>query len=233
MMIRSTSRDAVAPSVGVVLLEALRSTDTPPETLEAEDFSQSLPRRLGLSGVIERQIEQYSRLQDEGDGLSPSAAEDLFRLISRREDAEAVFRRAGRDLAHRDLEDRGLGSKAIAWTGPAALTRWLALRSASQLARRVNPSASVRTERDPPSLIVEGSLPARACDGADGCEVLSQALETFLGAYAGSESPAVHPLCESRGDSACVFRLDPDEEGPGGDAAGNDDGTRDAGDARS
>lgn len=215
MMIRASSRDAVDSSVGVVLLEALRSTDTPPETLEAEDFSQSLPRRLGLSGVIERQIERYTRLQEEGEGLAPSAAEDLFRLISRREDAEAVFRRAGRDLARRDLEDRGLGSKAVAWTGPAALTRWLALRSASRLARRVNPSASVRTERSPASLIVEESLPARACEGSDGCELLARALETFLEAYVGSDSPAVHPLCESRGDSACVFRLDP-EVGEGG-----------------
>lgn len=207
MILRADSRDAVDSAVGVVLLEALRSTDTPPETLEAEDFTQSLPRRLGLSGVIERQIERYTRLEEEGRGLEPSAAEDLFRLISRREDARDVFRRAGRELARRGLRSRGIGAKALSWAGPRFLTRWLALRAAARLARRVSPGGSVRTERDPPSLVVEGCLPARACEGPDGCDLLSQGLETFLGAYAGSEVPVVHPMCESAAEPACVFRL--------------------------
>ena len=202
-------------AVGVVLLEALRSTDTPPETLEAEDFTQSLPRRLGLSGVIERQIERYTRLEEEGEGLEPSAAEDLFRLISRREDSGDVFRRAGRDLARRELRSRGIGSKALSWTGPTVLTRWLALRAAARLARRVSPVASVRTDRDPPSLVVEGCLPARACQGRDGCELLARGLQTFLEGYAGSETPVVHPMCESVGDPACVFRLASRSEGGG------------------
>lgn len=216
MILRTTSRDAVDSAVGVVLLEALRSTDTPPETLEAEDFSQSLPRRLGLSGVIERQIERYTRLEEDGEGLDPSAAEDLFRLISRRDDSRDVFRRAGRDLARRELESRGIGSKALAWTGPSVLTHWLALRAAARLARRVSPSGSVRTERNPPSLIVEDCLPARACRGRDGCQLLARGLQTFLEAYAGSEARVVHPMCESAADPACIFRLpsrSEDEEG--------------------
>lgn len=213
MKISSTSREDVDSVVGVVLLEALRSTDTPPEILEAEDFSQSLPRRLGLSGVIERQIERYARLEEEGEGLDPSAAEDLFRLISRREDSGAVFRRAGRELARRSLRSRGLGSRAVSRIGPTVLTRWMALRAAAGLAQRVSPGASVRTERSPPSLVVEGCLPARACQGPDGCQLLARGLETFLSAYADSDAPAVHPLCESTGDPACVFRLDSGEEG--------------------
>lgn len=207
MMLRASGRETVDSAVGVALLEALRSTDTPPETLQAEDFSQSLPRRLGLSGVIDRQIERYARLEEEGEGLSPPAAEDLFRLIGRRSDAGDVFRRAGRSLADRDLRSRGLGSRAVSRTGPAILARWLALRRAAGLARRVSPAASVRTEGDPPSLVVEGCLPARACGEPDGCEFLGEALETFLEAYVGADAPSVHPLCESGGDPACVFRL--------------------------
>lgn len=208
MIFRTGSREAVDSSVGVALLEALRSSDTPPETLEAEDFSQSLPRRLGLSGVIERQIERYARLEDEGEGLPASDAEDLFRLIGRRSDAGDVFRRAGRALAERDLRGRSLGSRAVSRAGPGALARWMALRAAAGLARRVNPAASVRTERDPPSLVVEGSLPARACGGPEGCELLAEGLEAYLSSYAGTDSSGVHPLCESTGDSACVFRLE-------------------------
>lgn len=212
MKIGTASRNAVDSAVGVELLEALRSTDTPQQRLEAEDFSQSLPRRLGLSGVIERQIERYARLEEDGEGLAPSDAEDLFRLINRRSDAADVFRRAGRELAGRALEARGIGSRALSWTGPAALARWMALRASARLARRVSPGGSVRTERDPPSLIVEDCLPARACGVPDGCELLTEALDRFLRAYAGSEAPAVHPLCESRADAACVFRLDLREE---------------------
>lgn len=207
MFLRSAGGDAVDSGVGVTLLEALRSTDTPSETLEAEDFSQSLPRRLGLSGVIDRQIERYARMADRGEDLAPADAADLFRLISRRSDAGDVFRRAGRALAGRDLESRGLGSRAISWAGPAVLTRWLALRAATGLARRVNASASVRSERDPPTLVVEGCLPARACDDRDGCELLAAGLQAYLASYAGADGRAVHPLCESVGDPACVFRL--------------------------
>jgi len=55
---RTTDRPAalVAPLLPLVLLESVRAHDRPREVLEDEDLAASLPRRLGLTGVVETQI---------------------------------------------------------------------------------------------------------------------------------------------------------------------------------
>ena len=41
------------------LLEAIKAQDSPPEVFEDEDPTVTMPRRLGLSNVVERQIRTY------------------------------------------------------------------------------------------------------------------------------------------------------------------------------
>lgn len=204
-MLSRNSPAGVDPAVGLVLLEALRSTDTPAEVLEAEDFEQSLPRRLGLSDVIERQIRKYEEQDRQGQNVRPEEIEDLFRLVSRRPDSEAVYRQAGKLMARRSLD--GGPPSLLARAAPGLLRRSLALRGLTRIARRLNPGSEVRTERSPASLVVEGSLPARACESPEGCGFLLLALEEYLAAYGVDAGEPVHPLCEARGDTACVWRL--------------------------
>lgn len=202
----------VQPRVALALLEALRTSDTPSEVLEAEDFSQSLPRRLGLSAVIASQIQRYEALQERNRELDASEVVDLFQLISRRPDASSVFRRAGDHLSREELGGRSAVARGTTRILPDFAARALALRRLRRLAAAVSPYAGVRSERKPPSLIVEGCLPAFACDSPKGCLLLTGPVQSFLGTYLGIEAEVVHPLCEARGDSACVWRLDPERE---------------------
>lgn len=197
----------VQPRVALALLEALRTNDTPAEILEAEDFSQSLPRRLGLSAVIARQIQRYEALAKQNRQLEASEVVDLFRLISRRPDAGDIFRRAGEELAEQELRGRSVLARGTVRILPDFAARTLALRRLRRLAAAVNPAAGIRSERKPASLIVEGSLPAYACESTEGCRVLVSPVQLLLSSYLGLEAEAVHPLCEARGDSACVWRL--------------------------
>ena len=78
------------------LLEVLRDLDHPGEILEDENPSVTMPRRLGLSDVVDRQIRTYREDVKQRVRLTDGEIRDLFRLVTRRPDAKEVFLRAGR-----------------------------------------------------------------------------------------------------------------------------------------
>ena len=91
-MSRLTWGDAeVSPDVALALLEALRDADVPTEHLKHEDVQQSLPRRLGLSPVVEANIRRYAALSRDGGSIRAQEVGELFQLVSRRPDARSVF----------------------------------------------------------------------------------------------------------------------------------------------
>ena len=201
----STAR--TTPVVALALLESLRSSDTPEEVLEEEDVQQSLPRRLGLSEVVETQIRRYRDLKENRAKMSARELADLFVLVARRPDAGAVFERAGAWLARRQLHEKRIRSGMARVPLPETVQRRLALSTARSVAGQVNPGGSVRTERKPPALVVEGSLPP-AAGVPDACRVVRAALETSFSLHGleSGEGGAQHPMCESRGDSCCLWR---------------------------
>ncbi len=203
---------SASPLVALALLEAMRSADTPIETLEDENVQRSLPRRFGLSDVVEGQIRRFGELTDRGGTTHAQQLADLFALVDRRTDAPIVFGRAGRWLvAHevtRGKERAGVARLPI----PGAMRRRLALRSARSVATLVSPGSVVATERDPMALSVAGCLPAYACGTSTGCQLITAAFAAALAAFDVEEArddrdPVSHPLCESRGDAACIWRV--------------------------
>ena len=91
----SSSRRRVQAIVGLRLLEVIRDQDLPGEMLEAEDPAQTMPRRLGLSEVVERQMRTYREDVKKRVRLTDTEIKDLFRLVIRRPDSEEVFFGAG------------------------------------------------------------------------------------------------------------------------------------------
>ena len=55
---RST-KPRILPVFGLTLLEVLRDQDSPNEVLEDENVSVTMPRKLGLSDVVDKQIRIY------------------------------------------------------------------------------------------------------------------------------------------------------------------------------
>ncbi|UCG75211.1 MAG: hypothetical protein JSV95_10795 [Gemmatimonadota bacterium] len=200
----------IDPQVALALLESLRAADIPTEHLKDEDLQQSLPRRLGLSPVVDANIRRYLALRREGGSLRAQEVGELFQLVSRRPDARAVFADAGRHLAHDSLSRHRRKARSIARGLPSAARRRLGLRSVLRLARQLAPGGLVRLELRPPSLAMEGGLIARACGSDAGCLLLNSAFEHSMETYAAVAGPVLHIECEGRGDRQCLWRAGSD-----------------------
>lgn len=81
------------------MMETLRSQDLPGEILADEDVTLTLPRRLGLSEVVDAQIRRYREEVRRRGRVSDDEILDLMRLVLRRPDAQVLFRRVGEELA--------------------------------------------------------------------------------------------------------------------------------------
>ncbi len=192
-----SGRRRVRAIVALRLLEALRDQDHPGEVMEEEDPTVTMPRRLGLSDVVERQIRTYRSDLKRGIRLTDAEVRDLFRLVIRRPDAEAVFLRVGRVLAG---PKRPGGWRRIVPRGVAyALARRRLQRGLKRLfGRRLGGLG-----RGPFS--VEGrSLPFFEADpGGAACDFMSGYCAVVLENAAGRSAHVDHTLCQARGDDVC------------------------------
>ncbi len=99
-------RGHVLPILPLSLLETVRDQDHPGEILEAEDLSVSLPRRLGLTGVVSTQISRYEAAVNAGTRIPVAELTNLLQLVLRRPDAEAILWQTGQRVARRSLGER-------------------------------------------------------------------------------------------------------------------------------
>lgn len=200
----------VPPLVPLVLLEALKSTDTPDELLEDEDLQQSFPRRLGLSDAVDGQIRRYRELRDRKAWLGVRELTDLFGLVARRPDAPDVFEHAGEQLALRNLEAGRVRSGLAGVPLPRLVRERLALRTTRRVADQVNAgTAEIRSERSPVTVFAENTL-AAASGFPQACGMMAGALRASLAAHSlgpGEDRLEIrHHLCELRGDRCCLWR---------------------------
>jgi hypothetical protein len=196
-----SARPRVAAVVALTLLEVLRRQDLPTETLESENTSVTLPRRLGLSDVVDRQIRRYREEVRRGRRITDDEIRDLVRLVIRRPDSEEVFSQAGRQLA-------GEGASQAAWRKalPAALGYALARRATRRrlrqlFGRRVGGFAPGPFTIEGRSLVFIQSDP-----GGDACQFLSGFCQAVMDRHVPG-ARIVHSLCESRKDAVCRWTV--------------------------
>jgi hypothetical protein len=120
-----SARPKVHAQVAVALFESLRALDLPEEILKEEDITLTMPRRLGLSQVVDAEMRRLQHLAKRGRRIESSTWEGLLSLVARRPDAAAVGRRAGLELA----------AMASGWVPRAPLS--LALRGVARRCARV------------------------------------------------------------------------------------------------
>ena len=102
-------RGRVAAVVGLSLLEVIRHLDLPKEVLASEDPTRTMPRRLGLSDVVDQQIRIFRERVRKRERITDQQARDLFHLVLRRPDSEEAFLEAGKRLAEPSRPLKGLG----------------------------------------------------------------------------------------------------------------------------
>jgi len=194
-------RGRVAPRVALALLESIRDLDLPEEVLQDEDLSLTLPRRLGLSDVVEAQIRRYRvggrrRVTD-------AELRDLARLVVRRPDSEAVFLRAGGMLAR--------SAPPSPRHRPGLFLRW------SLVMARRRTRATLRSLFGRPIVrLLPGAFSLQAVDdtllewdpGGDACALVSGLAEAILPAGPAGRLRVVHTSCRARGDTGCVWVME-------------------------
>ncbi len=176
------------------------------EVMESEDPAVTMPRRLGLSDVVERQIRTYREDVKKGVLLTDAEISDLFRLVIRRPDSEEVFLRVGQVLAG--------PRRPPGWR--RALPRTIALAAARSAVRRKLKKLFGRRVGGfgRGSFTVEGRslLFIEADPGGDACCFLNGFIREMLEHATGRPAKVAHVLCQSRGDDLCRWEgnlLDP------------------------
>ncbi|MEX2465647.1 MAG: 4-vinyl reductase [Gemmatimonadota bacterium] len=189
--------------VALRLLEALRDQDLPIELMEDENPSRTMPRRFGLSDVVERQIRTYKADARKGARLTDEQVGDLFRFVIRRPDGREVFQNVGRSLA-----EFGRSSRWTRWL-PAIVRYGVARTRVRKGLRRLFGRTMGGFARGP--FIIEGrSLFFVESDpGGDACHLLCGFSEAVLEEVCGARVPVDHTLCQARGDTVCRWEARP------------------------
>ncbi len=188
------------------LLLAVRAHDRPGEILEDEDLTASLPRRLGLSGVIDREIRNYERAAKRGRKVDAGDVTNLVRLVLRRPDSEAILRDTGERVAQEYARRVPRSWRRLARGLPARASIALARRAARRLLRRIVGDGSVEVSRRPPAIRVRSRV-ADADATYTACVLYSAAIEGIVREYSGDRPRVLQGQCASRGGAFCEWTI--------------------------
>jgi len=199
---RPENRGHVLALLPLSLLEAVREHDRPLEILEDEDLTTSLPRRLGLTGVVSSQIQRYQ--QAAGGRVAVAEVTGLMQLVLRRPDAESIVRETGRRITRRRIGDDVPATARM-------LRRWdrlvfIPMRSAARRLLRGLVGDVKATVTRP--LVVRMSHAPLADAGLHSCAVYTGALDELVRLYSANQHTVSHVKCTARGDTLCEWTVD-------------------------
>jgi hypothetical protein len=203
------SSDAFRADLPLAVLESVRQHDRPTEILEDEDLAVSLPRRLGLTGVVDSQIHRYRVAQKRRERIPGDQVADLLRLVLRRPDSEAILREAGYELARRHNAKLIYRPLAVGRFLPTAFKLRLAERSLRRLLRRLGGGATLRVSRAPFQVELNGATTARVDRWAVACVLYAAAIEQTVQHTTGTTPHVDHTECEARGNPRCLWTITP------------------------
>ena len=196
----------VAASFPLALLESVRSHDRPGEVLEDEDLTISLPRRLGLTGVIETQIFRYEAAQKAGRAGPLDEVMSLIRLVMRRPDSEPILRETGQRMARWHFRRAPELWTRVLHRAPARLGLRSARRAATRALRALQIGSSIQAAK-PFSIRIADCASAGLEESGTGCILVTGLVEEQLLLSTGKPRRVRHTCCLARGDDACEWEL--------------------------
>lgn len=202
----SGPRGAVWAYLPLSLLLAVRAHDRPGEILEDEDVTASLPRRLGLSDVVDREIRNYERDARRGRKADARDVVNLVRLVLRRPDAEAILRDTGQRVAAEYIRRVPRFWRRTARALPARAALVLGRRAARRLLHRLVGDGEVHVAGHPPALRVSSALAASDATYT-ACVLYGSAIEAVLREYAGERPRLTEARCSARGAPFCEWTI--------------------------
>lgn len=183
----------------------MRNLDTPIDDGLAELAHEMVAKRLGLSSTVAVQIERYGALAERHGTVSLEEAVSVFRLVSRRADAQLVFSDAGRRTARYAARTSAAMGRGLRRLAPRGLRRRLGVREAAKVSSKVLDAEL--SAADPLAEARLGlSLAARADALGEGCYFYGAAFAELLRLTCGFEGAMLHDACRAKGNSACTWR---------------------------
>lgn len=193
----------VSPTVALRVFEVIQRLDRPSEILEDEDPSLTMPRRLGLSEVVDRQIKRYGEAVRRRERLSDSELFELVQLVIRRPDASDVFYQAGESLASSPSAMAAVGARLLPEAAGLALARRRVGRGLRRLfGRRIGGFAA-----NPFTLEGRSLLFWQADPSGHACAFVTGFCQGVFDGTLGSGPRVVHSHCEARGDDRCRWTI--------------------------
>ncbi len=190
----------MAAQVALSLLEALRTVDSPGEMLENEVVARTIPRRFGLSEVVERQIELYRKYVRQGRKLSDAEVADFTRLVKKRPDAAKVFFEMGTRLAEQHMPGRK-------WWLPRILRFRMVRRATERTLRKLFGQRVGGFVSGTFSLEVAMSPLVQMDRAGDACALVTGFCRRAVRKGVGGDLEVVKRSCETRGDRVCKWSL--------------------------
>jgi hypothetical protein len=203
-----TPNGTVIAGLPLALLESVQAHDRPDEILEDEDLTLSLPRRLGLKGVVITQIKRYEEAHAAGRRVPVSDVVNLLHLVLRRPDAEAILTDAGKRVARFRFERLSRTRARMLSALPRALAFVPVRRAARGLMRGITAGGRPRVDGKP--LVVRDRESPLARMDARTCLLYAGALEEIVALYGGAPLPVEHSRCVARGDELCEWTARPE-----------------------
>lgn len=202
-MFRPVTGSGTFPAIiPLSLLEAMRNLDTPVEDGLDELADELVAKRLGLSLTVAAQIERYRDAARREEGVAGEEVVAVFRLVSRRGDADLVYSDAGRRTARYAARHLPALRRSLLGLAPRGLRRRLGVSAAARVAGRLL-NATLRPHGTSLRVEMRESLATRAQATGAGCLFYSAAFAELLRVLSGFEGAMVHEGCQARGDASC------------------------------
>jgi hypothetical protein len=199
---------AVLAALPLALLQSTRSHDRPGEVLEDEDLAVSLPRRLGLSGVIESQIQRYETAARGGRRVTADEFNNLLKLVLRRPDAETILRDTGARVAQRQFERASPTVLKLLRILPRAATYAAIRRATAKLLHNVSGLSDISVTGKPIRARMKQPQIAFMDPPGVACAMYAAAFEEIASLYLGRKANVAHVTCATNGGDYCEWQLE-------------------------
>jgi hypothetical protein len=195
------SRRKVRARVALALLETLQRQDLPDEVLVDENLSVTLPRRLGLSHVVDAQVRRYREEARRNRRVPEPEVVDLMRLVARRPDAAQVFLQVGRQLA----SDLPMRWRAVL---PGGIALRLARRRSTRVLRDLFGGPVVSVSRKDGRLELSPEVFRTEDAPGEVCALLTGVIEGVAASSGRGPYRVRHTSCRALAGPACAWELD-------------------------
>ncbi len=191
----------MSAQVALSLLEAIQAVDRPREIIEDEVFESTMPRKLGLSPVVQRQVQRYRDHVRQGTKLAAGELEELIALVMRRPDSGKLYFETGARLADVDARVRGGG-----WL-PRRLRMLRAKRAIVKGLRKLWGQRLGGFVSGAFTFEVSASPLVQLDASGDACELVTGFCQRALRRAVDPGLVVAMRMCETRGERTCRWEL--------------------------